>query len=327
MTTPTIERKPHRCARNERCVSRVRVGPPADCGCTCHGMANPYATCDIEGGCGHLHQPDPDAEPVFEGGPILTTAGLCFACTRRVAGSIADIPTDYVELSLLLASGESGLTDVIVSGSEELKVPIRVSIEALQAAMVHEATSWAEPVAEQLGIDWDTEQAKHSRPGFRLQRATHLLANSVDALVTLPDQEYRAGRDCEWVTRDGIDGALELLRLHSLVRFAVGKAKLVHELPAPCPRCEALTLVRHNGDDQVQCESCGLRWVEKDYVRLTLVLAEDYQDETPELVRPTLTAMAEGSVGAAGHVEGRDREWPGLPRVGDEECWLNRTSA
>jgi hypothetical protein len=240
-------------------------------------MASPYATCDDDGGCGHLHQPDPDTEPVLQGGAILTATGLCAGCAGHVVRALDEMPADYIELSLLLASGESGLTE-LVSSSAELKVPIRLSIEALQAGLVHEAQAWAEPVAELLGIDWDTDLARHCRPGYLLQRATQLLAHGIGTLLTLPAMEYRDHATGEWVERDGIAGALELLRLHGLVRFVGGKTKLIHPLPAPCPRCEYMTLVRHNGSEVVQCETCGVRWPESDYHRLTLILAEDYRE-------------------------------------------------
>lgn len=307
--TAIIERRPYRCARGHRCHNAAPVVAP--CPCECHGMPAQYARCDVEGGCGHLHEPDEAAE--LEGGPILTHAGLCDACARRVEQALAELPVDYVELHHLLASGESGLTEVIVSGSEELKVPLRLSVEALQSSMVHESVSWAEPVAERLGIDWDSDAAKHSRPGFVLQRASRLLGNALDALLALPGQEYRHHSSGEWVERDGIGGALELLRLHDLTRFAAGKTKLIHRLPAPCPRCEAMTLVRHNGDDQVQCEQCGVRWPEKDYRRLTLVLADDCRDEVPDTSHLHLVASDEGTTGSA--AGGFVPYWPQMPMV------------
>jgi len=36
-------------------------------------------------------------------------------------------------------------------------------------------------------------------------------------------------------------------------------------------------LLRRNGMDHVECQSCPRRWPESDYRRLCLVLAEDYR--------------------------------------------------
>lgn len=282
----TNARTPHRCARDQQCVNvtpdtgQTRYGD-AECPCECHGMPTPYALCSFDEGCGHFHheiEMEPAADAPLCGGAILTPEGLCEGCTRRVASALAELPTDYVELNLLLASGESGIFTDIVTGTRELPIPIRVSVEALQASIVHEAQAWAEPVAERLGIDWDTARVAHCRPGHTLQRASQLLANAVGTLLALPAQEYRHHATGEWHELDGIDGAIELLRLHDLVRFVAGKTKLVHRLPAPCPRCERMSLVRHNGSEVVQCEGCGVRWGFDDYTRLTLILAEDYRE-------------------------------------------------
>ena len=308
MIVPTAPRTPHRCARNTRCATRVRTDLPTPvtddtCPCACHGQGYLSRVCDVAGGCGHLHNPpvpDRDAEPVFEGGPILTQTGLCTPCSARVGEALAQFPDDYVELNLLLASGESGIESDVVTGSRELPVPIRLSVEALQAAMVCEARLWAALVAERLGIGWDVRAC---RPGWVLQRSTNLLANGIGTLLTLDPVPHLAHG--EWVTRDGIDGALELLRLHELVRFVAGRTKLVHRLPAPCPRCERMTLVRHNGSDLVKCEACPPSerawWPEDEYQRLTLILAEDYQGlaEVPD--RPRLASGAQGTTGAVHH--------------------------
>jgi len=299
-------RIPYRCARNDRCSNRVRVEHDPACECSCHGQNCMDAVCDIEGGCGSVQS----EAPRFEGGAIITTEGLCLACETRVGRALEELPLDYVELHFLLASGESGITSDVVMGSRELQIPMRVSIEALQASMVHEVRVWAAPLAARLGIAWSTRQA---RPGWILGRAAKLLTNGLDAFLLLPERRYRYARDCDWVTRDGIAAALELMRMHDLVRFAAGKTKLIHQLPSPCPRCENMTLVRHNGVEHVTCETCGVRWPEADYTRLTLVLAEDYQDVEIDRERKHLVSCDQGTVGSA--AGGFYSRWPNPPMV------------
>lgn len=305
-------RVPHRCARGDRCSHRVRVEHDPGCPCQCHGQSALDAVCDIEGGCGSTQ--DPTAPPVFEGGPILSVVGLCEGCTTRVDRALPELPLDYTELNLLLASGQTGIVSDVVMGSQELQVPMRVSIEALQATMLHEVQAWAEPLAELLGIAWDTAGARHSRRGWVLQRAVRLLSGALPKFLALPRQEYRYARDAEWIVRDGIDGACELVRIHEMVRFASGKTKLTHQLPSPCPRCEHMTLVRHNGTEHVTCETCGVRWPEQDYRRLVLILAEDYQDvELVHRERVRLVSCEQGTVGSA--AGGFYPSWPNPPMV------------
>jgi hypothetical protein len=155
------------------------------------------------------------------------------------------------------------------------------------------------------------------RPGFTLQRAARLLAGATRTLLALPVQEYRHHSSGEWVERDGIDGALELAHLHDMVRFAAGKTKLTHRLPTPCPRCQQQSLVRHNGADVVECECCPriarAVWSEKDYKRLSLVLADDWRDEYVEPEHLQLTSCEQGSVGSA--AGGYEPSWLRMPMV------------
>lgn len=286
-------RIPHRCARNERCSNRVRIDHDPACTCQCHGQNALDATCDVEGGCGS----NTEGLAWFEGGAILTPTGLCEACATRVAKALEELPLDYTELHLLLASGESGITSDVVTGSRELQVPIRVSIEALQASMVHELQVWALPVARTLRIAWDANQGLECRPGWVLDRAVRLLTRALNTFLGLPERTYRYALDGQLITRDGIGGALELMRMHDMVRFAAGKTKLIHELPTPCPRCEYHTLVRYNGTDHVLCENCALRWPEEQYKRLCLVTAGDYDEPVHE--RNRLASCDQGTVGSA----------------------------
>jgi len=238
-------RDDHRCARDHRCANREKISPPQVCDeCECHGPGYP---CSIEGGCGHLHP----TEKRTVGARIDVLVGLCGSCGNHVAQALRELPMDYVELSTLLGErGGNPAADVVLS-SRDLPIPIRTSIYDLQTAICHEATSWAEPIAEHLGIGWDTQRARDSRPGVTLQRASRLLTHAVDTLLGLPAQTYRDHSSPDWVDRDGIDDALELLRLHDLVRLAAGRTALVHQLPAPCPSCNSLALVRRNGADHV----------------------------------------------------------------------------
>lgn len=303
--------KAYRCARVKRCPGSQKVDPPQVCDeCDCHGHGAGYP-CSVEGGCGHLHLKG----KVEVGARIQQARGLCLSCIAHAEDAITGLVHDYVELETLLGVAGSQMVSDMVSSTRDLPVPLRLSIIDLQMGIVHEAVSWAEPVAERLGIDWDTQSARDSRPGPQLQRALNLLARSVSVLLNLPVQDYRSWRNGDWAERDGVAGALELLDLHSLVRAVAGRSKLVHDLPAPCPRCDQSTLVRHNGDDHVQCELCRAEWAEEDYKRLCLVVADDYQDEVPP--RPVmLRADAQGTV--RGRVYGSP---PGTNEVRMPDPW------
>lgn len=236
-------RVPHRCARGPRC-------PDRDYTTTDHAPTHPH------------HQQTTTITTV--GAPIPTTAGLCPLCTGHTAQAIAHLPLDVAELTVLMAAGGHTATEKVRS-TPDPTTPIRVGVEAVRHTIDTELQAWAEPVAEQLGIDWDTHHAHHSRIGHRVQRAARLLAAAVPTLLRLGPLEHltwvggepaRDADGCHDVqVRDGIDGALHLMELHRRVFAVAGRTRLVHRLGAPCPWCGQRTLTRENGADAVRCGS------------------------------------------------------------------------
>lgn len=263
----------HRCQRDKRCTEAEKLKV------TVKGQTGPDGR--------------PGTRDVWVGGPITTPEGLCRSCTRTVAQAIREIPMDYAELQTLLGVPPAS-SDVMVSFSRDLPIPIRLAIKTLQEAIDHEVTCWAEPIADKLGVTWDTNLVRYRmRPGHRIKRAALLLEPNVETLLALPVQDMAAwesrgvraplfdeeGKFGDYVELTGLDGGLRLLRLHDLVRLTAGRTRLVHRLPAPCPHCEQLALVRYDGSDQVDCERCKRSWPEEDYKRLCHILA--FERTTP----------------------------------------------
>jgi hypothetical protein len=265
------------------------------CSCACHGAY--AAACDIEGGCGSVGcdygaDPEPSArrcargeycaykEPVRDAdgrhtgswlpARIPTERGVCETCVRVVTDALNHLTGDVVELTMLIGRvGVGG--EVVVMATPDLKIPIQVNLEALRAEIDSELQSWAEPVAEALGVEWDTTAMAHTRLAVRAQRAARLLANAVDTLLALPEQEHPAWEDGEpkedpdepgvqaTTIRDGVEGALALLHLHRLAYAAAGRTEYRERIVLPCTRCGLRTLVRRNGEDHVECDNCHER--------------------------------------------------------------------
>lgn len=212
------------------------------------------------------------------GTATATADTLCDACAGSVRRALDALPGDYVSLEQIL--GEHTRHQERVSGSPELPVPPRLDVLDLQARIDTDLTTWVEPVAEQLGVDWDTQAVARTRPGVRIQRAARLLAAHVPALLAVgPLDVVVAGSGGPWqatvTTRTGVEAALDLLDHHQRARLLTTGGSGDSRLPVPCPRCEGV-LVRPNGLSHVGCRSCGSTWPEADYKRLCLVLAEDY---------------------------------------------------
>lgn len=215
-------------------------------------------------------QANPDTK---RGKTITVPYGLCDACTRRIVRAVDELPRDYTALELLLGGGGQGLRE-IVAATPELPAPISLTLASAQAEIVHEAQCWAESVAEVLGIYWDTQAARDSRPGPVLQRATRLLSANVDTLLALPDVVHTCWTYGTWtpLERDGLTGALVLADLHHHARKLTGHTRLINHLPVPCPRCERMALEREDGHDTVSCSACGNAWTFDQYAHLCGIL-------------------------------------------------------
>lgn len=231
----------HRCHRGPRCVDR---------------------------------ESDPDTPAIKRGAQINASEGLCDACTRLVAQAIECLPQDYFELQAEIASRRNGHRE-LVTGTREPPAPISLTIAALQSELLHEAQCWAESVAEVLRIDWDTQAARDSRPAAVLFRASDVLGTALPVLVSLRGVQHVGWVDDEWtiLERDGLDGAVLLVELHRRAQILTGQQRLVHRLPAPCPRCERLALTRDDGDEVIACSACGRVYTWEEYQGLCGLLA------------------------------------------------------
>jgi hypothetical protein len=280
------------------------------CECLCH--LGPNYDCDVtggfDGGCGYLHAPAVDTahrcargdrcaertperneqnEPTgaWLAAPVTVERGLCDGCRRDLEHALNHLVGDVVELTMMI--GRVGSTgDVLVSSSPELQIPLQVNVEALRAEIDSELQNWAEPVAEKLGVEWDTEATSRCRMAVRVQRAAHLLTRAVDTLLALPPTEHPAWEQglpvwdrelgCQEVTvRDGVDAAISLIDLHRRAYVMLGRTKLVHRLSPPCPWCDHKELVRHNGEGHVTCEHCHRIIEEKHYDWFAAVLIRE----------------------------------------------------
>lgn len=217
----------------------------------------------------------PDAEMLDGqryGRAINAYDGLCETCTRHVERALAELPPDYVRLNLILGKGRT-VGGEPIRMTKELPVPLRLHIEALQRDIVGEAAAWAESVAHVLNVSWPVA---HVRPGWTVDKACQLLANAPSAFFALRDEKHIVWA-CDHrviVARDGLDGALRLLQLHQKTRVFLGHTRLVHHLPVPCPRCEAMALERDDGSETITCTDCETSYTWAEYEHLCLILVD-----------------------------------------------------
>jgi len=206
------------------------------------------------------------------GRAIHAEHGFCDACTRQGERAVHDLPQDYVRLNLILGKGRT-VGGEPVRMTKELPVPIRLHIEALQRNMVDETDAWAHSLSRVLNVDW---QAGGTRPSWRLDRGCRLICGALTAFLSLRDEKHII-----WeyghryvAARDGLDGGLKFMSLSHKAQLFLGQTKLIHRLPVPCPRCDAMDLVREDGSDIIECRDCTKKYTWDEYQHLCLILVD-----------------------------------------------------
>lgn len=182
---------------------------------------------------------------------------LCSECRRENHGRLTEFPELYVELELSIAAG--GQAGEPVSGTRNAPIPIRADVIDMQTDLAAFLLGW-ELTARRL--------ARHSR-----RQQSGRLGRQLDAAVRYLDRRFDALVDEEPVFCRGIDS------WYRKARRALQLTRVVHRLPAPCPSCGRVTLIRLSGDDAVRCANCHLQWREDEYERLVRVLAYELREQ------------------------------------------------
>lgn len=232
---------------------------------------------------------------------------FCEVCLRHLRYTLGLLPGDVAELTtLLVPSMQVSYRDPDMPAPTRSKkhppLPLDGNAEALRALIDHEITTWAELVAAEAGVPWDSELARRQRQGRRVQDGCQLLVYRLPWLLGMPEQEYEArstgehptdGHDPDEVTvfgrhyylrRDGVSAALLILDLHRQVERFTGRAPS-DRLPVPCPACSRQALhrvhkravvaggVRLGEASTVVCRCCWREMSDDDYDLLTDVTA------------------------------------------------------
>jgi ribosomal protein L37AE/L43A len=197
-----------------------------------------------------------------DGHAVLTGAGVCEDCRRRVQRDLHATPTLYVQMSLGLPHGGTADINDPVSGTPTPPAPLRIALLDAMSQLARAVTTWHTVVADAANLA--PLAAGPVREGWAIDRAARILAARVElACATAPDLAAQLARDVNYGRR------------------LIGTTPLVHRLAAPCPECGLRALVRRDGAQVVYCRGCHATWDEALYHHLTRVLAAEAIGDTP----------------------------------------------
>lgn len=190
-----------------------------------------------------------------DGNPRLTTGVFCPGCRNRYQRVLSWLAEDYALIRATMPLPVAGVGVKVRGVSREYGHPAAWASDTL--ALIANILNAAETRLREFNGHGPAPLPTVREPD-RVQHALTYLADQFNAL-------------CEF--QDAVNTAEELVELHRLAYIGTGRHRMAEKLPAPCPNCDTLQLVREVG--QVSCMECGLRFPDEEYPRLALILAED----------------------------------------------------
>jgi hypothetical protein len=187
------------------------------------------------------------------------TGLLCRRCADRLERHLAELPAQAQQLRAVLSGPPRGGRGENRPTKGNPPVPLNLAAHDHLQHLTDTLASWA-----QLVID---ERSLRGPDTPTIESLSRWLLAQIDWLITQP-----------WVD-DLADEMRDLTRVaDGLTHARPGW----HRLPVPCPGCDSLSLGRWDGDDHINCSTCGERWAEQDYPRFVRVVAGDVTVTAPE---------------------------------------------
>lgn len=241
-------------------VSRRRQfdrDPEVDVEQVAHDVAVAGGPCP--GRCNAAHRADPEHVEPRPGVPVW-----CRPCQVRIVDAVGRLP----ELVAVLASMPGGRLAAGGHSGRPVRSTAIVSPSGSPAwDACDEVISWAWETA--VGVMQHVGEDPPSAWWSSSAAPVASLSTSVAALLRHADA---------WLAGPGaVEDGRRALRLVAEAERGTGTDPLVHRLPAPCPSCDTLALVREDGEDQVSCRVCHNAWTEERYRLLVRVLADAAQ--------------------------------------------------
>ncbi|MEU7978230.1 hypothetical protein AB0B63_06830 [Micromonospora sp. NPDC049081] len=211
-----------------------------------------------------------DFNPTGKHAAPVTGCPLCDACLAAAERDVRSLVYDYVDLAQLQSPALSQALNMQPAGKAAPPMPLNGHAEALQAEIVHVATTWEEVIRDHCGLStWVPDQPR--RPGRRLDDAVRVLLPRLRTLAGLRETDvYPTGCEDTITATAGWEAIHHLQHLHQRARGMLGRTHRTTHLPGTCSGCGLNELrrddPRHEDDPcDVYCAACHTTWPHTDY--------------------------------------------------------------
>jgi len=163
-------------------------------------------------------------------------APICADCLRAAERDVPKLLWDYIDLEQELPTSMSQAMDTQPGGKAEPPIPLRASIEALQAEIAHTLTTWETELRAFCHL---TDVRELRRHGAAVQRALLTIQPRLRELARIPATAvYPTGCEDEPADVCGWEAIAHLRHLHRLARAALGRTRRVLWVPGHCGQCK-----------------------------------------------------------------------------------------
>ncbi|MCG5464210.1 hypothetical protein MED01_002375 [Micromonospora sp. MED01] len=197
----------------------------------------------------------------------VTTTPLCDDCLTGAERDVRSLVYDYVDLEQLQSPSLSQALQMQPSGKAAPPMPLNGQAEALQAEIVHVATTWEAEIRARARLS----EPPRTRPGVAVQRAVTILAPRLRQLARIePTAVYPTGPEDDIHDMTGWEAIHHLQHLHQRARGMLGRTHRTVHLPGTCSGCGLDELHRDDPREaedpcDVYCASCHTTWPHTDY--------------------------------------------------------------
>lgn len=217
---------------------------------------------------------DPDSgELIGAFGP----RAFCAADETEIRRALADLPTVYAELREIIGDPATGVDETALRVRRAApSVPLRVDIDAVLTSIEATVFMWEDRVRASLGAP-PAPYAGWDRRAERLAGACRLLGDRLALLLSLPLACMRVPEGMDY--RGGADAGLDILHVHERAERLARPHRPTFLIPAHCPSCGAVGLLRRGGEDDAHCRSCRTTIGPAEYQDAVRVRAEQARAE------------------------------------------------
>jgi len=198
-----------------------------------------------------LHCVDPERDAQGNSVPRFTQTPFCTKDTQQISQVLTEAHGLWQQLSAALPKGSRRLGEH-VSGSKAPPIPIRLEVLTQMELL------------KTLVEDHAALVRGHTLPNRRME------------VVVVQDSEYlRVHLSSLLAKQYGVVAGLSLLDWRSTARRLLGLNRYVEKRKAPCPQCDAMALMRKDGEENSICKVCGIVITQSEYQRWVLWITND----------------------------------------------------